>query len=129
MILIVDDDSDTRNSLQRLLAYAGYEAVAVERPLEALSLLGVRAPRAIILDMHLPLMHGLEFLRAIRSDKKFKNTPILVYTSDITHDMETMALAAGANDYIIKGTVGLDSLVQRIDKLAIGQSFPLRIAE
>ena len=116
MILIIDDDPELCSSLERLFRYAGYDVVAVQKPLEVLSLLGVRKPKAIVLDLNLPMMDGLTLLKAIRSDPNYASVPVLVYTADFSESNELLARQLGAQDYIVKGTVGWDALLQRIDR-------------
>ena len=79
MILIVDDHLVTGTALARLLKKCGHEAVAVGSGLAALEMLESMRPDAIVLDMMLPGMHGLEVLRRVREDASVKDVPVVVY--------------------------------------------------
>ena len=116
MILIVDDDVNLGQSLERMLRYLGREAVRVERPMEALALLRIRKPSLIILDLELPEIDGLRLLRAIRADTDNKAIPVIIYSGDFSAEKLHDAMAAGAQEFIVKGTVGWGTLAARIKK-------------
>jgi PleD family two-component response regulator len=118
MILIVDDQKDTRTALERLLKYAGHQAVSVTGGAEALAMLHLRKPSLMILDVNMPEMDGLTVLRTIKGHEELKDVKVLMYSAD-THD-ETMAEAKrlGAVDFLVKGTIAFDKLVARICELA-----------
>jgi len=120
MILIVDADQVSAPSLARLLRYNGHAAEVVPSPIEALSLLPTRKPLAIILDLNLLHITGVEFIRAIRADAAYNDVPMIVYTGEFSQRAAQEALAAGAADVIVKGTVGTQSLLARIEKLLPG---------
>lgn len=116
MILIVDADQVSAPSLARLLRYNGHPAEVVPSPLEALALLPTRKPLAIIVDLQLPQLPGAQFLRAIRADPEYADVPLIVYTGEFSSEAAQEARAAGAADVIIKGTIGTQSLLARIEK-------------
>src|SRR4051812_35889592 len=111
MILIIDDDREFALGLERFLRFTGLDTVAVNSGTEALAMLHAGKPALIILDLHLPLMNGMTILRAVRKDPNFRNVPILVLTSDITRDKEIEAINAGAQAFLVKGTLGWPSLL------------------
>jgi DNA-binding response OmpR family regulator len=117
MILIVDGDSDSGSSLQRMLNYRGMDAMAVTDGMEAIALLDMRTPRLILLDLEIADMNGLLFIRAVRRDPKFASTPIVVFTAVFADEVRRAVLREGAQDFIVKGTIGRESLMQRIEKL------------
>jgi len=118
MILIVDDQKDTGTALERLLRYAGHEAVSVTGGAEAIAMLHVRKPSLLVLDVNMPDMDGLTILRTIKEHDELKDVRVAMYSAD-THP-ETMAEAKrlGAVDFLVKGTIGFDKLVDRISELA-----------
>jgi CheY-like chemotaxis protein len=86
--------------------------------MEALSLLAVRRPHLIILDMHMPgAMDGRMFLRAVRSDPTFADVPIWIYSVDFSESLMREVKAAGAQEYLVKGAIGYSALAQRIETL------------
>ena len=130
MILIVEDEPRVGAGLEKMFRFAGHDAVCVTTGMEALSLLHLRHPTLILIDLALPVMDGLTLLRAIRSDPSFNRVPIVIHTSNFSKKMETEAREAGAQDYIIKGTLGWDAMMARIASLAGVRSTPsLRISK
>lgn len=99
-ILVVDDDSSFRRALQLTLSGMGFSVVDVSRAEEAVSL--VRATRfdAVLLDVDIPGMGGLEACRSIR--RAIERLPILMLTAMDSEDDKVLALDAGADDYITK---------------------------
>src|SRR5436190_8190763 len=99
-ILIVEDDSDTRELLAHLLATEGFHAVSAEDGLEALHLLRAvrrRAPEVpclVLLDLAMPRFSGHEFRRAQLGDPTVASVPIAVMSG--ATDIEQRAQALGA---------------------------------
>jgi len=123
MILIVDDQKDMGTALERLLRYAGLEAVSVTGGAEALAMLHIRQPSLLVLDVNMPEMDGLTVLKTIREHAELKDVRILMYSSDTNQETMAEAKRLGALDFLVKGTVGFDKLVDRICALA-GESIP-----
>jgi CheY-like chemotaxis protein len=82
-VLVVDDETDIRDSLREALEDEGYAVAEAANGLEALQLLP-RLPRpcAVILDIIMPVMSGIEFYRAMQSDPAIADIPLVVSTSD-----------------------------------------------
>jgi len=118
MILIVDDQKDIGTGLERLLRYAGHEAVSVTGGAEALAMLHVRKPALLVLDVNMPEMDGLTVLKAIKEHDELKDVRIAMYSTDTHAETITEARRLGAVDFLVKGTIGFDKLVARICELA-----------
>jgi CheY-like chemotaxis protein len=118
MILIVDDHKDTATGLERLLRYAGHEAVAVTGGGEALALLHIRLPALVVLDVNMPDMDGLTVLRTIKEHDELKSVPVAMYSADTNHETMVEAKRLGAVEFLVKGTVGFDKLIEQICELA-----------
>jgi PleD family two-component response regulator len=129
MILIVDDDMPAATGLERILRYAGYDAAAVSNGMEALSLLAVRKPRLVITDLHMPGLDGLTLTKSIRADAEFAHIPVMFYTSEFSEYHQHAAKAAGAQEYLVKGTLGWEALITRARRLIEQSEQPLRMAE
>jgi two-component system KDP operon response regulator KdpE len=99
-ILVVDDDSATRRALRVTLAGMGFTVVEAARGEEALSLVRVTWFDAVLLDVDMPGMGGVEACRSIRH--AIARLPILMLTVMDTEDDKVLALDAGADDYITK---------------------------
>jgi len=99
-IAIVDDDGAIRTALGRALRMENYEVELFEDGLSALKAIQLRAPNAIILDLQLPDIDGLEVCRRIR--KAGDATPILMLTARDAVNDRVEGLDAGADDYLVK---------------------------
>ncbi|MGO9458387.1 MAG: response regulator transcription factor [Acidimicrobiales bacterium] len=99
-ILVVDDDPGVRSSLERALRLEGYEVEAAPDGTTALRSLAVSPPDAVVLDLGLPDVDGLEVCRRLRSTGD--DTPVLILTARDAVDDRVHGLDAGADDYLVK---------------------------
>ncbi|MEX2270603.1 MAG: response regulator [Vicinamibacterales bacterium] len=81
-ILIVDDDSAVAETFSRMLKLEGYDVVTALDPEEGLVLAGRIRPSAIILDMRMPIVNGLQFLRTVRASPGLSEVPVAIVTGD-----------------------------------------------
>jgi two-component system, OmpR family, response regulator MprA len=99
-VLIVEDDPAVRNSVSRALRLEGYETELHEEGSTAIRSLQVAAPDAILLDLQLPDVDGLEICRRVRASGDA--TPILMVTARDAVNDRVAGLDAGADDYLVK---------------------------
>jgi two-component system, OmpR family, response regulator MprA len=99
-IAIVDDDAAIRTSLGRALRMEDYDVELYEDGLSALRAFQLRAPDAIVLDLQLPDIDGLEICRRIR--RSGDATPILMLTARDAVNDRVEGLDVGADDYLVK---------------------------
>jgi len=99
-VLLVDDDSSTRRALRVTLSGMGFTIVEAARGEEALSLVRVAWFDAVLLDVEMPGMGGVETCRSIRH--ALSRLPILMLSVRDGEDDKVAALEAGADDYITK---------------------------
>jgi len=101
--LVVDDAKVIRHLLTANLADLGYEVTPAVNGKEALELLD-RTPLITLamVDWNMPVMSGLDFLKAVRADPRFSALTVIMVTSETEVDHIVTALEAGANDYIMK---------------------------
>jgi two-component system KDP operon response regulator KdpE len=99
-VLVVDDDISTRRALRVTLSESGFTVVEAGRGEEALSLVRLTWFDAVLLDVDMPGMGGVEACRAIR--RAIARLPILMLTVMDSEDDKVLALDAGADDYITK---------------------------
>jgi two-component system, OmpR family, response regulator MprA len=99
-VLVVDDDPAVSGALHRALRLDGYDVtLAVDGNL-ALEEIAIRPPDAIILDIGLPTIDGLEVCRRLRAAKN--DTPVLMLTARDAIEDRVQGLDAGADDYLVK---------------------------
>lgn len=113
-ILVVDDDRAVRESLARSLHYSGYEVDTAEDGVEALAKLSSMRPDAVIMDVMMPRLDGLEATRMLRANGN--DVPILVLTARDAVGDRVDGLDAGADDYMVK-PFALDELLARLRAL------------
>jgi two-component system KDP operon response regulator KdpE len=99
-VLIVDDERAIRVSLHTILANIGFEIVEAARGEEALSLVRTAQLDAVLLDINMPGIGGVEVCRLMR--KESGRLPIVMLTVQGSEDHKVEALDAGADDYITK---------------------------
>ena len=113
-ILVVDDDQAVRDSLKRSLQYSGYEVASANDGIEALAHLSSHKVDAVIMDVMMPRLDGLETTRMLRGQGN--DVPILVLTARDAVGDRVDGLDAGADDYMAK-PFALDELMARLRAL------------
>ncbi len=113
-ILVVDDDRAVRESLRRSLSFNGYSVELAHDGLEALDLISSNRPDALVLDVMMPRLDGLEVCRQLRSTGD--DLPILVLTARDSVSERVAGLDAGADDYLPK-PFALEELLARMRAL------------
>lgn len=102
-ILIVDDFSTMRRIVKNLLADLGFTNTAeAEDGSGALTLLRAEPFDFVVTDWNMPVMTGIELLKAIRADDKLKTLPVLMVTAEAKREQIVEAAQNGVNGYIIK---------------------------
>ena len=102
--LVIDDSRAIRMILGRMLNEFGYEVCSAANGREALNMIGGQSLdlSVILVDWFMPEMNGLEFVKAIRSDPRLGDVPLLMVLNDSEIDQIHPALAAGADEYVLK---------------------------
>jgi CheY-like chemotaxis protein len=111
-ILIVEDNSDSRNLLNLCLSNKGFHIVTANNGTEGLSLAQAEKPDLIITDIFMPITGGVEMIRQIRAEPELALTPIVLYTAQILESVEN-AIQAGANKAFYK-PLDIDEMIQYI---------------
>src|SRR5689334_11022228 len=99
-VLIIDDDRALRDALRRTLTLAGYEVTTAEDAETGLDTIADEHPDAVVLDVGLPGVDGLEACRRLRASRD--RTPILMLTARDAIEDRIDGLDAGADDYLVK---------------------------
>lgn len=113
-ILVVDDDRAVRESLRRSLSFNGYSVDLAHDGVEALEKIAAERPDALVLDVMMPRLDGLEVCRQLRSTGD--DLPILVLTARDSVSERVAGLDAGADDYLPK-PFALEELLARMRAL------------
>jgi CheY-like chemotaxis protein len=112
-ILVVDDQFENRDWLVKLLGVLGFSAQSADNGEAALRSWDEWAPRLILMDVHMPVMDGLEASRRIKADPRGKETVIIALSASAMEDQRLTALQSGADDFIAK-PCNEDELLQKI---------------
>lgn len=129
-ILLVEDDELDVISVQRILKkfYTSYDLHVAHNGKEALTMLtrveNPIKPDVVLLDLNMPRMNGIEFLKIIREDAMLKNLPVFVMTTSSEISDRTLTEQLGVSGYIIKPLS--DNNVKKVDSMDAFVQFHLR---
>ncbi len=102
-ILLVDDFATMRKIIKNQLGKLGYQEIReAENGEVAWEMIKSDNFNLIIADWNMPKMSGLDLLKAVRKDEKYKNTPFMMVTSEANKNNIIEVVEAGADDYIVK---------------------------
>lgn len=103
MKLIVADDSRlVRGIVEKIVASIGFEALHASNGKEALELLEAGTVHLVLLDWNMPVLNGIDVIKKMRSDDRFKNIPVLMVSTESEEDRIKQAITAGAQAYLTK---------------------------
>lgn len=115
-ILIVDDEKDIRELIERILARREYRILTASNGIEALNKIYNESPDLVILDVMMPEMNGFEVCKKVRTDPLYKNLPIIMLTVRKSDQDQISGLNTGCDEYITKPFYPKE-LVLRVRKL------------
>ena len=116
-ILVVDDMVTMRRIVKNILKQLGFANIdEAENGQEALQKLRADTFGFVVSDWNMPVMTGIDMLRAIRSDEKLKTTPVLMVTAEAQQSNLVEAVQAGVNNYIVKPFTA-ETLKEKIAKI------------
>jgi len=118
-ILIVEDEPNIVESLSFILGRAGFDVDTVANGIEALDRLRRQSFSALVLDIMLPGMNGLDVLKTIRADHALTILPVMVLTAKGQASDRRAAEAIGADVFVTKPFSNAE-VVQHVTRLASG---------
>lgn len=115
-VLVVEDERPLLTIIQKKLNKFGFETISTKSGEQALDYLKNmdQLPDLIWLDYFLQGMDGLEFMRKVHNDPKFKNIPIYIVSNTAGPDKIKSMLALGAKKYFVKADHKLEEIVKEI---------------
>ncbi|MCH7924633.1 MAG: response regulator [Planctomycetes bacterium] len=117
LALIVDDSRTMRLVLKKILNEVGFEVSEAGDGSEALiRLKELDRVDLMLVDWNMPVMDGLEFVRAVRQDNAYDEVPLMMVTTEDTMDRVVEALNAGANEYVMKPFTS-ESIIEKLEIL------------
>lgn len=115
-ILTVDDSASIRQAIKIALSSEGYEVAEAADGAQGLSKADAGAFSLIITDLNMPVMNGLDMIRALRAKPAHQGVPIIFLTTESDPEVKAQAKAAGATGWIIK-PFDPDQLVRIVKKV------------
>lgn len=121
-ILVVEDGPITSNVYLNRLRQAGFEAEAVDDGLLALAKLASFKPDAVLLDLMIPRLNGLEVLKKIRADAETSQLPVVVFSNAYQSRLVEQAWKSGASAVLIKANAMPKEIVAKLAQLLAASS-------
>jgi CheY-like chemotaxis protein len=115
-VLIVEDDRDSCDVLDRFLRRSGHETECVPNGREALSVLVQQPPDVIVMDMCMPEMDGVSLLQVLRSYLRWNRLPVVLVTGAATAPQVQEAEELGVRGVFVKGEFKLKDLLACIER-------------
>lgn len=117
-ILVVEDDAALNDAYKTILSSAGYEVRAVFNGKEALAATKAQEPDIIFLDLRMPVMDGIEFLKAYQPASKHPHVKIIVFSNyDMQREVDE-AYQLGAERYVLKAWASPKELIKIVADLS-----------
>ena len=118
--LVVDDSRAMRNLVGRLMKELGFEVLEAVHGRDALDKVKSGVELSIVLcDWNMPEMDGVEFVRALRAESIYANLPVMMVTSEGDMSRVSIAIEAGANEYLMK-PFDKSQVLEKLNILGLG---------
>ena len=101
-VAVIDDDPDIVKVTMMMLKARGYEAIAAHSGSEGLEMVGRETPDAVLLDITMPGLDGIETCRRLKSDERTRDIPVIFVTAKTFEECGEEALAAGGRVFLSK---------------------------
>jgi two-component system chemotaxis response regulator CheY len=120
--LVVDDSRTMRTILGKMLTGIGYEVCQAANGREALEVMDREFPdiSLVLADWNMPEMNGLEFVTELRTDRRYASVMVMMVTTETQIEQMTLALEAGANEYVMKPFTK-DVILEKLQLLGVLQ--------
>lgn len=116
-ILIIDDDRVTLTMLEMILSRHGYQVLSAKDGAEGLELATKEKPGAVISDILIPKIHGLELCTKIKQDPQLKDIKIILMTAVYKGAAFQFEVRDSGADHFIQKPIDTNELLDKLDKL------------
>jgi DNA-binding response OmpR family regulator len=120
-ILIVDDEEDALQMLEKRLTSEGYSVITATNGADAIGLALLQQPDIIILDVLMPEMEGEEVAAKLKEYPRTKNIPLIYLTAMFTKEEEDRFRSKPTGNVIFVKPLDTDRLLERIKKILCGE--------
>lgn len=117
-VLILCEDAATVELVRRSVGRS-HQVEGTDDPLEAALLLGEQRPECFVLDLKLPGLDGMAFVKTIRSNHNFNQVRIVAYTDTDDVELEHTALANQQVNYFVRQSEGIETLNDRVKQALV----------
>jgi two-component system chemotaxis response regulator CheY len=118
--LVIDDSRTMRKMISRMVQALGAEVHEAGDGAEGLSVLrSLGSVDVVLTDLHMPVMNGLEFVKAVRAEPVWERMVVCIVSSDTEPSQIARGLMAGADEYLMKPVTG-ESIEEMISRCRIG---------
>jgi two-component system chemotaxis response regulator CheY len=118
--LVIDDSRTMRKMISRMVQALGAEVHEAGDGAEGLSVLRTLGSVDVVLtDLHMPVMNGLEFVKAVRAEPVWERMVVCIVSSDTEPSQIARGLMAGADEYLMKPVTG-ESIEEMLTRCGIG---------
>lgn len=116
-ILLVEDDAFVSDIYQTKLGQEDFTVKTAENGLKAVKILEKQVPDLILLDIVMPYMDGMEVLKKLKENEKWKDIPVILLTNLSEKEKVEEGVSMGANDYLIKSHFTPAEVVDKVKTL------------
>jgi two-component system chemotaxis sensor kinase CheA len=118
-VLVVDDMVTARMLMRNIFETAGFQVRTANDGIEALTLLRGETFDAVVTDIEMPRMDGVELCKAIRTDSNLSGLPVVLVTNMTSREDRERGVTAGANAYFVKSSFDSANLLQVVASLVV----------
>lgn len=117
-ILLVDDDLDDQTFFEEALKVVDRSVTlhTAKDGVDAIEQLMVKTPDVILLDLNMPRMNGVEFLQELKASNRFRDIPVIIYSSFLSTCDKVEVMALGAKEFV-KKPIAFGETVKTIEQL------------
>ena len=116
-VLLIDDDPDSRDIYRQMLEWGGFQVETASNGSAGLRAAVARVPHAVLVDLDMPGLNGLEVLRELRTDPRTMSVPVATLTG--APEMLDAVPEAGFDAVIVKPAIG-DEIITAVRRLVTG---------
>lgn len=115
-IIIVEDEPAAADLFEEMLRISQYQVIKIHSSISALSIIRAEVPDAVLLDIMMPDISGLEVLRFMRREPDLQQIPVVIVSAKALPSDIQIGMDAGATAYLTK-PVGLDELRETVGRV------------